>query len=206
MSVSVLDEDLTTNSGAREVLAFVKPLELGETVTREVNVTFDHPGYYRIVVRADATPLVGELPTLGLRDTVVRSSNWVILWVVVDHSGGRLTNGFASSIAGPQRLPKYGAYGRFVTAPWVSFSGASFESAEIGYFDPPFTQGEGHVYYRNHDDPYLPSQPVPFPEVAGFCITNLFRPYRLSQWRSWRCERPLCHLVRERSLLVRGLD
>jgi len=73
-------------------------------------VTFAHPGYYRVMLRAAGTS--SEPQSSG--DTTIVNASSKQLWILVDEKGGHLTEGYDSTaIIG--RTPKFGTSGPFVS-------------------------------------------------------------------------------------------
>ncbi len=70
------------------------------------SITYDAPGYYRLLATATAAP-IGKLPDgTHVRNLVSRT-----LWVFVTPEGGRLTEGWDSTVVDSAYRFEYGAYG-----------------------------------------------------------------------------------------------
>ena len=141
---------------------------LSERATQALSgmVTFSRPGYYRVFARLTSEPVAGEKPAVPRRDTLVFNGSDETLWILIDETGGRLTEGFDTTAAfgTPGRRPRYGTYGPFVApgeepapagaAPRTSAAVDPAETAASfdhegeptgGYHEPTW----GYVYHTN---------------------------------------------------------
>lgn len=81
-------------------------LGVAASTSLESSITYDAPGYYRVLATATAAP-VERLPD----GTTVLNSASRVLWLLVTPEGGRLTNGWDSTVVDPAFRFEYGAYG-----------------------------------------------------------------------------------------------
>lgn len=100
-----------TGHGPRRLSHSSAGLPLGSVRRLDPVLTFDRPGYYRVVVRAES-----KGPLLAKADTAVLDNNYELLWILVDEKGGRLTPGFDSTVIDSDHRPLYGSYGPFLPA------------------------------------------------------------------------------------------
>lgn len=142
------------------------PLAEGSSFASRAVVSFGASGYYRILVRARNHPSSTEpIAKSGIETREVAERT---IWLVVDETGGRLTDGYDRSAVPLGVRPLYGSYGPFVplrrppelkqlgtTDAVASLSGG----ASLG----------GYFRYGDHDVAGVPLAPVLGAEVQAFC-------------------------------------
>jgi len=133
------------------------------------SVTFPKPGYYRVVVHAVGRPGSAER-SVQEQDTVVLNASSETLWIVVDAKGGRLTDGFDSTVVGGAEKPQFGSYGPFVESNGGTTTGAATASkASIAAMD---LDGTGYHYdgeVRYHDYDLNAYRSVPDARIDAVC-------------------------------------
>lgn len=93
--------------GVRTLAEWRGNLERGASESMLRTVSFSRPGYYRI-----AAAVSGSDPADLSPDSVVNAA-FQTLYVYIDESGGRITDGYDPSVVGPDRVPYYFSYGPF---------------------------------------------------------------------------------------------
>jgi hypothetical protein len=78
-------------------------------------VTFGRPGYYRVSAVVQNTPT--PVDPRAIRDTLIHDYIQRHLWILIDQSGGRLTEGYDSTAVPKGVYPLFGSYGPFMPIP-----------------------------------------------------------------------------------------
>ena len=110
VAVTHADRFEKSDAVARALHAWSGSLSIGDRHSRATAITFDEPGYYRIRATLTADD---EQNIQSRSDTLVLSTSYATLWILISEEGGRLTNGFDATVIDEYGLPLYGSYGPF---------------------------------------------------------------------------------------------
>src|SRR6476661_1791210 len=130
-------------------------LSVGASKQLRHTVTFDAPGYYRVLVVAASDP---GTDTQGSHGVHVIDNSVRMLRILVDAKGGRVGEDF-DSLAIADRHPQFGSYGAFLTLESAPAGAPHALAAVFSY--------SGHVSYFNRRVSQL--QPMPDMFISFGC-------------------------------------
>lgn len=143
-----------------------RPLGAGASFVSRAVLSFAAPGYYRVLARAENHPRSSEPPDptgIETRELAERT-----IWLLVDETGGRLTDGYDRSAIPSGVRPLHGSYGPFVPLRRPRASGKVGAASGAASLYGGASLG-GYFRYGNHDLAGVPLDPVPGAEVQAFC-------------------------------------
>ncbi len=107
---------LTRNTSAPSLLTQSRrSLGVEGTTTEQTTITFDRPGYYRIVAKATSPAPEDRTTPEYIDGSLSVDLDQEIMYVYISEDGGRLTDEFDHSIlAYPDRRPLFGSFGPFI--------------------------------------------------------------------------------------------
>ena len=163
------DDDAVVGGGAgRAVGSSRGALARGASRQLAATVTFAQPGYYRVVATTASRPPSGQTNVAGDTATIEESSE--TLYILVDDTGGRLTQGYDPAAAGG-RTTKFGTFGPFVGTRARTAAGPSAQLSPDGP-RAVVTSTRGAFWYYNRDSQSY--RPVPNALVSVSCLNSSF--------------------------------
>ncbi len=175
----LMDDDLVPGPGpdikVQEIGRHRASVSIGSRADLSETVTFQQPGYYRVMAVARSKP--GPSEVRRIRDTVVLDHSEANLWILVDEKGGRLTEGYDHKAVESTLIPLFGSYGPFRpkrgpqggndirrVRPGGPVQGPEPQASLIGG-----AYATGVLRYWDRDSATVFLRPVPGAEIEAMC-------------------------------------